>query len=114
MSCHIMSDCFLSNFQGGLFESPHFDENDVQTISHKCDVVPLAEYKQKLDREPHRLVTVYDQNDIYYLAGFYDPTSMTISFEPDIQKKKWAWRLVHSIVDTYIFFRSVIFLKTLG
>lgn len=88
MSCHIMSDCFLSNFQGGLFESPHFDENDVQTISHKCDVVPLAEYKQKLDREPHRLVTVYDQNDIYYLAGFYDPTSMTISFEPDIQKKK--------------------------
>ncbi|XP_072156002.1 uncharacterized protein [Bemisia tabaci] len=75
-------------FPGGLFESPHFDENDVQTISHKCDVVPLAEYKQKLDREPHRLVTVYDQNDIYYLAGFYDPTSMTISFEPDIQKKK--------------------------
>ncbi|XP_022128718.2 protein winged eye isoform X1 [Pieris rapae] len=69
---------------GGLFESPHTDENDVQTISHKCEVLPLAQYKERLGEDPARYNTVYDNNDVYYLAGHYDPTQQTLRMEPDI------------------------------
>ncbi|XP_016355368.1 BAH and coiled-coil domain-containing protein 1-like isoform X2 [Sinocyclocheilus anshuiensis] len=54
-----------------LYQSCHEDENDVQTISHKCQVVTREEYEQltrnrKSDGSYH---------DLYYLAGTYDPTS---------------------------------------
>lgn len=71
-------------FQGALFESPHIDENDVQTISHKCDVVPLEQYRQRLGDDPENYATIYDNNDIYYLAGYYDPTSCIMKMEPGI------------------------------
>lgn len=70
--------------QGALFESPHVDENDVQTISHKCEVLPLKDYTEKLGDDPQRYATIYDNNDIYYLAGYYDPTTTTLKMEPDI------------------------------
>ncbi|VVC86603.1 unnamed protein product [Leptidea sinapis] len=69
---------------GGLFESPHTDENDVQTISHKCEVLPLAQYKERMGDDPARYSSVYDNNDVYYLAGHYDPTQQTLRMEPDI------------------------------
>ncbi|CAK1547394.1 unnamed protein product [Leptosia nina] len=69
---------------GGLFESPHTDENDVQTISHKCEVLPLAQYKERMGDDPAKYSTVYDNNDVYYLAGHYDPTQQTLRMEPDI------------------------------
>jgi len=71
-------------YPGALFESPHNDENDVQTISHKCEVLPLDNYKHRLSLEPHRLATIYDYNDIYYLAGYYDPTTTALRFEPGV------------------------------
>ncbi|XP_054281990.1 protein winged eye-like isoform X1 [Macrosteles quadrilineatus] len=71
-------------YPGALFESPHNDENDVQTISHKCEVLPLPEYKHRLELEPHRLATIYDYNDIYYLAGHYNPTDLSLKFEPGV------------------------------
>ncbi|KAG8287304.1 BAH domain and coiled-coil containing 1 [Homalodisca vitripennis] len=71
-------------YPGALFESPHNDENDVQTISHKCEVLPLETYKYRLSLEPHRLATIYDYNDIYYLAGHYDPTTTSLRFEPGV------------------------------
>ncbi|KAJ8986137.1 hypothetical protein NQ317_005609 [Molorchus minor] len=71
-------------YPGALFESPHADENDVQTISHKCEVLPLAEYTERLGDDPQRYATIYDNNDIYYLAGYYDPTTHTIKMEPGI------------------------------
>ncbi|XP_051573330.1 BAH and coiled-coil domain-containing protein 1 [Myxocyprinus asiaticus] len=54
-----------------LYQSCHEDENDVQTISHKCQVVTREEYEcltrnRKSDGSYH---------DLYYLAGTYDPTS---------------------------------------
>ncbi|XP_029692069.1 BAH and coiled-coil domain-containing protein 1 isoform X5 [Takifugu rubripes] len=54
-----------------LYQSCHEDENDVQTISHKCQVVSREEYEcltrnQKPGGAPP---------DLYYLAGTYDPTS---------------------------------------
>lgn len=72
------------NFQGALFDSPHMDENDVQTISHKCKVLPMLKYVEKLGKEPHRYNTIYDNNDLYYLAGYYDPTTFMLTFEPNV------------------------------
>lgn len=57
--------------QHALYQSCHEDENDVQTISHKCQVVSREEYEcltrnQKPGGAPP---------DLYYLAGTYDPTT---------------------------------------
>ncbi|XP_057213780.1 BAH and coiled-coil domain-containing protein 1 isoform X2 [Triplophysa rosa] len=54
-----------------LYQSSHEDENDVQTISHKCQVVSRADY-ERLSR-----IRKLNSNgqDLYYLAGTYDPTS---------------------------------------
>ncbi|XP_074035935.1 BAH domain and coiled-coil containing protein winged eye isoform X2 [Leptinotarsa decemlineata] len=71
-------------YPGALFESPHVDENDVQTIAHKCEVLPLKEYTERLGDDPQRYATIYDNNDIYYLAGYYDPTTHAIKIEPGI------------------------------
>jgi hypothetical protein len=77
-------NCSFFYIQGALFESPHVDENDVQTISHKCEVLPLEGYTGRLGSEPQRYSTVYDNNDIYYLAGYYDPTTSQLTLEPGV------------------------------
>uniref|UniRef100_A0A4W4HIA2 BAH domain-containing protein n=1 Tax=Electrophorus electricus TaxID=8005 RepID=A0A4W4HIA2_ELEEL len=54
-----------------LYQSCHEDENDVQTISHKCQVVSREEYEHlRRHRNPGSSL-----QDLYYLAGTYDPTS---------------------------------------
>ncbi|XP_056638735.1 protein winged eye isoform X2 [Diorhabda sublineata] len=75
-------------YPGALFESPHIDENDVQTISHKCEVVPLKEYTDRIGDDPKSYATIYDNNDIYYLAGYYDPTTHSMKIEPGIPFSK--------------------------
>lgn len=70
--------------QGALFESSHYDENDLQTISHKCEVVPFSEFKARLAADPAKADKIYENNDLYYLAGFHDPVEGTIKFEPDV------------------------------
>lgn len=71
-------------FQGALFESPHEDENDVQTISHKCKVLPLNAYTKKYGSDPKQYTSVYDNNDTFYLAGYYDPTVLQLKMEKNI------------------------------
>lgn len=71
-------------FQGALFESPHEDENDVQTISHKCKVLPLSAYTKKYGPDPKQYTSVYDNNDTFYLAGYYDPTVLQLKMEKNI------------------------------
>ncbi|ETE61747.1 Trinucleotide repeat-containing 18-like protein, partial [Ophiophagus hannah] len=53
-----------------FMESSHVDENDVQTISHKCLVVDLEQYEQMLKTKKYQ-----DSEDLYYLAGTYEPTT---------------------------------------
>ncbi|RXM37378.1 BAH and coiled-coil domain-containing protein 1 [Acipenser ruthenus] len=53
-----------------LYQSCHEDENDVQTISHKCQVVNLEEYECLSQGRKH-----HNGQDLYYLAGTYDPTT---------------------------------------
>ncbi|KAI1884389.1 hypothetical protein AGOR_G00225900 [Albula goreensis] len=54
-----------------LYQSCHEDENDVQTISHRCQVVSREEYERLSRERKHSGVS----QDLYYLAGTYDPTS---------------------------------------
>jgi len=58
-------------FQGALFESNHYDENDVQTISHRCDVLSFGKYL----KEDHDT-----DNDKYYLAGTHNAIEKTVQF----------------------------------
>ena len=66
-------------FQGALFQSPHIDENDVQTISHKCDVMSFTEYSKG-----KTLGMQTDGTNVYYLAGTYEPTIGLLQFEEDL------------------------------
>uniref|UniRef100_A0A1Q3FIA0 Putative phd finger transcription factor n=1 Tax=Culex tarsalis TaxID=7177 RepID=A0A1Q3FIA0_CULTA len=86
--------CPNLKYPGALFQSPHEDENDVQTISHKCEVLALREYTAKFGTDPRQYSAIYDNNDTYYLAGYYDPTVVTIRMQPDIEVlpggEKWV------------------------
>lgn len=57
--------------QNALYQSSHEDENDVQTISHRCQVVSRGEYDHLTrDRKPGGAA-----DDLFYLAGTYEPTT---------------------------------------
>ncbi|XP_073742203.1 BAH and coiled-coil domain-containing protein 1 isoform X1 [Callorhinus ursinus] len=59
-----------SDGKNALYQSCHEDENDVQTISHKCQVVGREQYEQMTRSRKSQ-----DRRDLYYLAGTYDPTT---------------------------------------
>ncbi|XP_015735518.1 BAH and coiled-coil domain-containing protein 1 isoform X3 [Coturnix japonica] len=59
-----------SDGKNALYQSCHEDENDVQTISHKCQVVGREHYEQMTRNKKYQ-----DRQDLYYLAGTYDPTT---------------------------------------
>lgn len=61
-----------------LFASSHADENDVQTISHKCSLLSYEEYLKVKE------TAGADMEDCYYLAGNYDPVLGTIKFSPGV------------------------------
>ncbi|XP_055643435.1 protein winged eye isoform X3 [Toxorhynchites rutilus septentrionalis] len=86
--------CPNLKYPGALFQSPHEDENDVQTISHKCEVLSLRDYTGKFGSDPKQYSAIYDNNDTYYLAGYYDPTVITIKMQPEIEvlsgDEKWV------------------------
>lgn len=67
-------------FQGALFESNHYDENDMRTISHKCSVVPFDEYCKAKDINGKRPTAADKDHTLFYLAGFYDPIKRKISY----------------------------------
>lgn len=57
--------------KNALYQSSHEDENDVQTISHRCQVVSKAEYDHLMhERKPGGAA-----DDLFYLAGTYEPTT---------------------------------------
>ncbi|XP_029455082.1 BAH and coiled-coil domain-containing protein 1 [Rhinatrema bivittatum] len=59
-----------SDGKNALYQSCHEDENDVQTISHKCQVVSHEQYEQMTRNKRYQ-----DRQDLYHLAGTYDPTT---------------------------------------
>lgn len=83
VNTHICSNINLS-LQGALFESPHEDENDVQTISHRCEVLQFVNYFDKFGADSKQYQTIYDNNDTYYLAGHYNPRLQVLKLQDDI------------------------------
>lgn len=74
--------------QGALFESDHFDNNEVQTISHKCLVLPYHEYVER--KREARLNGEEDEDDppnIYYFSGLYESLSGRISIDEAVPFK---------------------------
>ncbi|XP_076007711.1 BAH and coiled-coil domain-containing protein 1 isoform X2 [Genypterus blacodes] len=60
-----------SDGKNALYQSSHEDENDVQTISHRCQVLSRAEFDHLIrERKPGS-----PGNDLFYLAGTYEPTT---------------------------------------
>jgi len=80
MECKVV--CFIC-IQGALYQSSHEDENDVQTISHRCEVLSYTEYQRRRQQQQqpadHR-----PSNRIYYLAGTYEPIAGRIAYERDV------------------------------
>ncbi|XP_022243309.1 uncharacterized protein LOC106460807 isoform X3 [Limulus polyphemus] len=74
--------------KGAVFQSPHMDENDVQTISHKCEVLSWTEYKARRVAETSsgksEYGSMFDNNDVYYLAGSYDPLTASLNLEAGV------------------------------
>ncbi|XP_048465704.1 trinucleotide repeat-containing gene 18 protein [Rhincodon typus] len=60
----------LNDGKRALYQSSHIDENDVQTISHKCQVVNLDQYELMAKTKKYQ-----DSEDLYHLAGTYEPTT---------------------------------------
>lgn len=56
----------------------------MQTISHKCEVLPFKNYTTKYGPDPKKYASVYDNNDTFYLSGYYDPTTKNLKMEDDI------------------------------
>ncbi|XP_075146260.1 BAH domain and coiled-coil containing protein winged eye isoform X2 [Haematobia irritans] len=76
--------CPKLKFPGALFESPHEDENDVQTISHRCEVLQFARYFNKFGADSKQYQSIYDNNDTYYLAGYYNPRLQVLKLQDNI------------------------------
>lgn len=76
----------IINFQGALFESSHFDVNDVQTISHKCQVISWQEYQLRKKENPS--IANDDPPNVYYLAGQYDALNGRIKMETNVPLKE--------------------------
>ena len=75
-----------------MYESPHTDENDVQTISHKCEVLSYTQFcthrMQAARQKPAQTASNFTnakETDVYYLAGTYEPTIGLIKIEPDVK-----------------------------
>ncbi|XP_022916406.1 golgin subfamily A member 6-like protein 22 isoform X2 [Onthophagus taurus] len=64
---------------GALLESNHQDENDVQTICRKCDVLQLDQFQKRLNHDNELYAKVYENQDLYYLAGYYDPSLVQLT-----------------------------------
>jgi len=70
--------------KGALFESNHYDENDVQTISHRADVLPFERFVEakQIDHD----LDDDESNDKYYLAGTHNAIEKTVQFAPGVLK----------------------------
>jgi len=67
-------------YAGALFESPHIDENDVQTIARKCDVRSFDDFRRGNKLVDWSKDTSYT-GESYYVAGFYDPYKYTLQLK---------------------------------
>lgn len=74
----------LKDGENALFETQHFDENDVQSIYRSTKILPWTDYCQ------NNLGHVNKNNDntpkIFYLAGYYDPVRRSKHLRSDVKE----------------------------
>ncbi|CAG5124629.1 unnamed protein product, partial [Candidula unifasciata] len=68
----------LSDPKNALFESQHKDENDIQTIAYKCEVLPYAQFRKRTSQAAKNVEPL--GANVFYLAGCYDPSAKSITF----------------------------------
>lgn len=67
-----------------MFKSPHNDINDVQSIMNGCQVVSIEEFSSIIEKDASRLKNIYVNNDLFYLAGDYEPVMKMINFSDGV------------------------------
>lgn len=50
-------------------------------------MLPFNEYTERYGPDPKKYESVYENNDTFYLAGHYDPTSIILTLENHIPSK---------------------------
>lgn len=70
-----------SDGKQSLYRSTHVDENDVQTISHKCEVLTPEEFKRRFQslEAPGTRTSLSDR--VFCCIGSYDPNNETLQTE---------------------------------
>ncbi|EDO47932.1 predicted protein, partial [Nematostella vectensis] len=67
--------------QNSLYRSTHVDENEIQTISHKCEVVSPEDYKERVTSQD-TMATRSSSNErfgrLFCCTGSYDPSTEKI------------------------------------
>lgn len=73
----------LKDGENALFETDHFDENDVQSIYRSTKILSWTEYsKDHLGRVNKQT----DRPKIFYLAGYYDPVRRVKHLRSDVKE----------------------------
>lgn len=72
----------LKDGENALFETDHFDENDVQSIWRATKILPWTDYSR--DHLGH-VNKPSDGPKIFYLAGYYDPVRRVKHLRSDVK-----------------------------
>lgn len=51
---------------------------------NRCKVVSFEEFKSTVQNNPERLDAIYENNDMFYLAGDYEPVMKMINFSDGV------------------------------
>lgn len=73
----------LKDGDNALFETDHFDENDVQSIYRSTKILSWTEYCQNYSGHVNRQS---DRPKIFYLAGYYDPVRRIKHLRTDVKE----------------------------
>ena len=47
-------------------------------------MIEFGQFVARLEAQPWLRKGIYENNDLYYLAGYYDPVVGTLSFKPGV------------------------------
>lgn len=73
----------LKDGENALFETDHFDENDVQSIYRSTQILSWTDYSKEHQGHDNKHV---DKPKIFYLAGYYDPVRRVKHLRSDVKE----------------------------
>lgn len=75
----------LKDGENALFETDHFDENDVQSIYRSTKILSWTEYNQHYSGHVNKQS---DRPKVFYLAGYYDPVRRIKHLRTDVKESQ--------------------------